>query len=82
VQHVVFCLVLRVLICMLLLLVVLYAQVLQQAVDTPILGVCLGHEGLAIAHGAKVSAINLHYYHVLSVDAHIHYSMLCLLCCL
>ncbi|CAM9625244.1 unnamed protein product [Ectocarpus sp. 12 AP-2014] len=31
------------------------AQALSEAVDIPILGVCLGHEGLGLEHGAKVT---------------------------
>lgn len=31
------------------------AQALREVADIPILGVCLGHEGLGIAHGATVS---------------------------
>lgn len=30
------------------------AQALREATEVPILGVCLGHEGMGIAHGAKV----------------------------
>jgi anthranilate/para-aminobenzoate synthase component II len=58
--------------------------VLQQAVDTPILGVCLGHEGLAIAHGAKVSDTNLQYHQhvVCSVDAHITVLCCAMQCCI
>lgn len=31
------------------------AQALREATDVPILGVCLGHEGLGLAHGAAVT---------------------------
>lgn len=34
------------------------AQALREASDMPILGVCLGHEGLGLAHGAEVIRAN------------------------